>query len=189
VPKIDPQALLLPRPAVGRSLYTILIHQSSLPPTTRLVLLVIAWSARKDGTGSYLSLAAISSRTGLSRRHAQRIIASSKQLGWLEVQTRSGRANDWLLAAPDAVHRGCHPRQGGVTPTSGGGDMGVTRRKNLGRTQEVRARVARQPWCGVCAEDTRLRDDPDGGPMRRCPECHPLRKPLRGPAKPPKSAL
>jgi hypothetical protein len=167
----------------------LLIHQSSLPPSTRFVLVTIAWSARSDGTRSYLSLAAISRRTGLSQRHAQRVIASSRQLGWLEVSPRPGRTNDWLLAAPAAVLEGCHPRQGGVTPTSGGGDMGVTRRKNLGRTQEVRARVARRIWCGVCAEDTRQREDPDNGTMRRCEECHPLRKPLRGPAKPPKSAL
>jgi hypothetical protein len=67
--------------------------------------------------------------------------------------------------------------------------MGVTHRKNLGRTQEVRARVARRNWCGVCAEDTRLRDDPDGGPVRRCAECHPMRTTLRADSKPPKSAL
>ncbi len=111
--KIDPGALSLPRPAVPRSLYMLLIHRSSLPPTTRFVLVTIAWSARSDGTRSYLSLASISSRTGLSQRHAQRIIASSKQLGWLEVAPRPGRTNDWLLAAPADVLEGCHPRQGG----------------------------------------------------------------------------
>jgi hypothetical protein len=99
----------------------LLIHQSSLPPSTRLVLVTIAWSARSDGTRSYLSLASISRRTGLSQRHAQRVIASSRQQGWLQVQPRPGRTNDWLLAAPAGALEGCHPRRGGVTPTSGGG--------------------------------------------------------------------
>jgi hypothetical protein len=34
----------------------------------------------------------------------------------------------------------------------------------------------RPPWCGDprCDERTRMRDD-DTGPVRRCPDCHPLR--------------
>ncbi len=113
MPKIDPQTLILPRPAVPRSLYMRLIHQSSLPPTTRFVLVTIAWSAHSDGTGSYLSLAAISSRTGLSSRHAQRIIASAKKVGWLESSPHPGRVNGWVLAAPATALEGCRPRQGG----------------------------------------------------------------------------
>jgi hypothetical protein len=110
-------------------------------------------------------------------------------MGWLEVQPRSGRTNDWILAAPASVLEGCTPVQGGVHSSAGGGALGDTRRKNLGRTKEVRARVASRDWCGGCNEQTRLREDPDGSAVRRCPECHPMRKPLRGPAKPPQSAL
>jgi hypothetical protein len=185
--RIDPGEVMAQRPAVGRSLYVRLIHQSALPPSMRLVLLVIAWSARADGTGCYLSLAAVSTRTGLTPRRCQQLIASARQDGWLVAVARPGRTNDWLLAAPAPVLQGCNPVQGGVKPTSGGGEAHFTRRKNLGSTQEVRARRARRAWCGVCAEETRLRQDPDGGTVRRCPECHPLAEPLRGPDKPHRS--
>ncbi len=189
MPKIDPGDVKLPRPAVPRSLYVGLIHQSSLPPSTRLVLLVIAWSAHKDGTGCWLSLTAIATRTGLTKRYARKVVASSISLGWLVSSPRPGRTNDWILAAPATVHRGVPQDRGGGPPGPGGEVPQDRGRKNLGRTKEVRARVARRAWCGVCAEDTRLREDPDGGTVRRCQECHPMRKPLRGPAKPPQSAL
>ncbi len=186
--KIDLEALSMPRPAVPRSLYMRLLHESSLPSSTRWVLATIAWSARADGTSSYLSVTAISSRTGLGDRHCQRIIRSAISMGWLGASPRPGRTNDWLLAAPAATLEGWSPGRGGVTPRPGGGDTQTTRRKNLGRTQEVRARVARRKWCGGCAEDTRLLQPVEGGPMRRCPECHPQVEPLRGTAKPARSA-
>ncbi len=125
MPKIDPQTLILPRPAVPRSLYVRLIHQSSLPPSTRLVLLTIAWSARRDGTGSYVSLVTVSTRTGLKLRRCQQIIASARKAGWLESSARPGRTNDWILAAPAPVMEGCTPVQGGVHSSAGGGCTGV----------------------------------------------------------------
>jgi hypothetical protein len=121
MPKIDPGDVISLRPAVPRSLYVRLIHQSSLPPSERLVLLVIAWSAQADGTRCWLSLAAISSRTGISARRCQELIASARKGGWLAVSPRPGRTNDWSLAAPAAILKGCDPAQGGVRPTAGGG--------------------------------------------------------------------
>lgn len=189
--------------AVPRSLFVRLVDESDLPPSTRHVLRVVAWSAGRDGTGSYLSVAAIAARTGLSVRQVQRALASARTLGWLRVSPRAGRTNDWILWAPSTVDNPRHPRHPGVTPTSGGGDTHVTRRKDLGRTQEgaresrhhlpdqrrastsesdrtptaVRSpgrRPARRAWCGECDDQTRLTQDAEGLNVRRCPRCHPL---------------
>jgi hypothetical protein len=162
------------RPAVPKSLFVRLVLNSGLPPSTRHVLHVVAWSAHRDGTGCWLSLAAISSRTGIGHRHVQRILASSLKEGWISVRARPGRTNDWALSAPaDALHPR-HPGRGGVTPRSWGGDTQVTRRYDLDSTQDAHVRAARLPWCGRCDEQTRLTEDDDGRNVRRCPACHPL---------------
>ncbi len=121
VPTVEPSGDTGARPAVPRSLFVRLVHQSGLPPSTRLVLLVVAWSAGADGTGSYLSLAAIAARTGLSARRAQEHLASARSLGWLESSPRSGRTNDWLLSAPAATVDPCDPPQGGGATHRRGG--------------------------------------------------------------------
>jgi hypothetical protein len=121
LPTVEPRSDAQTRPAVPRSLFVRLVHQSGLPPSTRLVLLVVAWSAGTDGTGSYLSLAAIASRTGLSARRAQEHLASAVALGWLERSARSGRTNDWVLSAPEAMVDPCDPPQGGGATHRRGG--------------------------------------------------------------------
>jgi hypothetical protein len=162
------------RPAVPRSLFIRLVHNSDLPPSTRHVLLAVAWSAQRDGTGSYVSLATVAARTGLGRRRVRQLLTSSRELGWINVQPRPGRVNDWVLSAPaGALHPGTTV-PGGGKPSSGGEELGFPRRKDLGRTQEARVRAARLPWCGRCDEETRLTEDDDGRNVRRCPGCHPL---------------
>jgi hypothetical protein len=171
---VAPPAALAGQPAVPRSMFVRLVHQSDLEPSLRLVLLVLAWSARADGRGCFLSVTTLAARTGLGTRRVQQLTARARSLGWLTVEPRPGRTNDWVLSAPAGLHNPRTPVQGGVKPSAGGGEAQFTHRKYLGRTQEGAARPARRRWCGECEEETRLTMDSDGRDVRRCPKCHPL---------------
>jgi hypothetical protein len=171
---VAPQPTPEPRPAVPRTLFLQLVFQSDLEPSTRLVLFAIAWSSRADGRGSFLSVPTVASRTGLGERRVQQLLAVARRVGWLGSEPRAGRTNSWVLTAPAEVHNPRTPLQGGVKPSSGGGELGFTHRKYLGRSQEGAVRAARRRWCGECEEQTRLVSDPEGANVRRCPKCHPL---------------
>jgi hypothetical protein len=164
-----------PRPPEGRSRFTRSVMESDLPPSTRHVLVTIAWSAGRDGTGSYLSVAAVAARTGLKERRVQQLIASAITLGWLRREPRAGRTNDWVLTVPQPVLEGCTPVQGGVQPSAPGGAVECTRRKVPTKGLVARDARTRRPWCGSCDEATRQVEQDDGR-VARCPRCHPNSK-------------
>ncbi len=113
------------RPAVPRSMFIRLVLNSDLPPSTRHVLHVVAWSASRDGTGCFLSVTAIAARTGYKPRRVQQLLASCRAVGWINVNSRPGRSNDWVLSAPADALNPRTPVQGGVQPSAGGGCTGV----------------------------------------------------------------
>lgn len=194
MPRIVPSAVPDPGHAARRSVFVKAVFASDLPPTLRLVLYVVAWSAGPDGHGSYLSTTAVAARTGLGERWVRKHLATARKLGWLAAESRPGRTNDWLLRVPAGARavpvNAASPRQRmGATP--GAADPPVplastppppglgappprSPRPPVGRNEEVprRARVA---WCGSCDERTRIQEvDLGTGASRRCPHCHPL---------------
>jgi len=109
------------RRASARSTFMRAVFESDLPPSTRLLLLAIAWSAGADGSGSYVSVALLASRTGLKERQVRNLLLAAKQGGWLDAEPRPGRTNDWVLGVPECRGDPCTPVQGGVQPSAGGG--------------------------------------------------------------------
>ena len=189
---VGPTAAVAPRPAVPRSLFVRAVFKSELAPAARLVLLAVAWSAGRSGRGSYLSMAAISERTGYSRERVNRLLIDCKRAGWLAAEPRAGRTNDWVLTVPAAeISAELGPssalwtelsegaaRASGALAGEGGPPHGrggpPSRARGVGRTQEeliTHPRPARLPWCGLCDEKTRLQDLDDGS-VRRCRKCH-----------------
>ena len=178
---VGPAAAVGTRPAVPRSLFVRAVFKSDLPPAARLVLLAVSWSSGRGGRGSYLSMTAVSERTGYSRERVNRLLIDCKRAGWLAAEHRAGRTNDWVLTVPAAL---CTEPSEGAARASGGfageeGPLhgrrgGSSPAKTVGRTQEGLSRdprPARLPWCGLCDEKTRLQELDDGS-VRRCRKCH-----------------
>lgn len=153
-----------------------------------------------------ITLAALVTVTGASRRNLSRALAELLVAGWLDRVAGVGRASTYVpLRRPRPV---VHPVDGAVD--NPGTDLGHIRpgfQPDLGHiwpgsptdtlcTARARRRkednppstrpvdnpgggAARRPaWCGHCDQQTRLLgwDDGDAVPVR-CPECHPLRVP------------
>ena len=100
---VGPATAVAPRPAVPRSLFVRAVHGSELPPAARHVLVTVAWSAGRGGRGSFVSVAAISERTGYSPQRVKRLLIDCKRAGWLAAEPRAGRTNDWVLTVPAAL--------------------------------------------------------------------------------------
>lgn len=108
----------------------------------RLVMLVLADHAKDDGTNAWPSVATIATQARLSERQTQRALRNLEELGEIVATGRSQKGTTVYSIVGYRVHEGIEggdnmaPRQGvggdmdgtgGVTSTTPGGDVGVTR--------------------------------------------------------------
>jgi hypothetical protein len=107
------------------------IWELPLPPTEKLVLLVIADHADDNGENAYPGVARIAKRASITERHTRRILQELVREGWLSIDRQMGggvdlrsdrRPNRYRLNGVTSVS-GRHAI--GVTPVSERADMGV----------------------------------------------------------------
>jgi hypothetical protein len=94
------------------------IWELDLPPSEKLVLLVIADHADDDGGNAYPSVARIARRASISERQTQRVIRQLCDEGFLIVEDRLGGGVDWrsdrrpnryqIIGVSSASSRGGH---------------------------------------------------------------------------------
>jgi hypothetical protein len=107
------------------------IWELPLPPTEKLVLLVIADHADDNGENAYPGVARIAKRASITERHTRRILQELVREGWLSIDRQMGggvdlrsdrRPNRYRLNGVTSVSGRIAD---GVTPVSERGDMGV----------------------------------------------------------------
>ena len=196
MPTVDPHSTAKPAGrAVERSPFAKAVQASSLPPSVRLVLLVLAWNGPADGSDRWQSNKQLASACGLSERRIKELTSAALSLGWLLVDPRPGRTNVWQLAVPahlklvskppstQAAHR--PPTQAAHRP-GGGGPPPTPQAAHRPPVVVVRGPRENDPgvishelgyhagwpsWCGHCDPDTRHVEL--GSKSARCPDCSP----------------
>lgn len=99
------------------------ILKSSLPSTTKHVLLTISCRMNDVGEGCYPSTSTLAEETGLSERAVCKHIADAKALGWLRVEQHGFGGQKWkrnqyfpawppVDCDPDAAEKGTDPGSG-----------------------------------------------------------------------------
>lgn len=97
----------------------------------------------------------------------ERKAKAARQARWLEKKNRQ-RQDASRDASQDLAPSPPRPK--------GGGGTGSPRASGAaGRTGPRGPAVRAEPWCGECDERTR-QIELDGGALKRCPTCHPLRE-------------
>lgn len=116
---------LLAGHAVPRAVFVRAVMRSDLPPTTRLVLLVLAAHAKADGSDCFPTVDAVRVATGLCARQLERDLSRARKGGWVGSTGRAGRANIWHLRLPDSSRAAATPRSSVAVDNGAGGRLTV----------------------------------------------------------------
>lgn len=112
----------------------------------------------QDDDGRSAATAAVADKYGWSLDHAERVAET--------VIARAKVPPDW----PTRYVLTAIERSG---PASWAPDAARWKRDRPSGSRHKATTTPRPPWCGICREQTRLRENEDGLPYR-CPDCHPL---------------
>lgn len=113
------------------------ISNSSLPPTEKLVCMMLSTYMNEQGDSAFPSRDRLARNCSISPRTVTRVLASLREKGWLVGQAVRGRPTRYTATVPE-VTGVLYPPSGGETPVTRGVDTGDTRTiQELPKKEEV----------------------------------------------------